>query len=284
MPKILKPDKAISALENFSIFPYQSSVKPRLCVLMEADAGEDDMMYLKSIGKCADKYGAEVKVNEVADLMDAISAMTRIRKEKMCSGILMLGAFDATENAVLKGMIPPRVDIDCVNSTTYGKFATTTDPIGYRSAPCTAVACYKVLEYEDDPLKGASVGIIGRSLTVGRPLAEILISKGSTVTVYNSHSDLSTLKYHDVVVSATGKANLVTGNMLSAGQWVIDVGMNRDDDGKLCGDVDFKSACEAVGEDGAITPVPGGVGPLTNAVLFSKLFYNAYIEQNGGTL
>ena len=283
MPKILKPDKAIKALENFSIYPYQSA-KPRLCVLVKSDASKDNESYLNSIMRCAEKYRCEVKTNLVSNMVEAITVMTRIRIEMLCSGILVLGNFGENENAALAGMIPPRVDVDCVSSAMYGMFATSTSPIAYRNAPCTAVACYKMLEYEGYKIDGASVGIVGRSLKVGRPLAEILISKGATTTIYNSHSDLSTLKTHDVVVVATGKPKLITGDLLSKGQWIIDVGINIGPDGKLCGDVDFESACKKIGDEGAITPVPGGVGPLTNVVLFSKLFTNAYLEQNGGVL
>lgn len=283
MPKILKPDKAIKALENFSIYPYQST-KPRLCILMNNNAGSDDRSYLKSIMKSAEKYSAEVKVNEVSNMVEAINVMTRIRTEMLCSGILLLGTFGENEDAALKGMIPPRVDVDCASSAMYGMFATSTSPVAYRNAPCTAVACYKILEYEDYPIEGASIGVVGRSLKVGRPLAEILTSKGATTTIYNSHSDLSRLKLHDVIIVATGNPKTVTGNMLSKGQWIIDVGINTDKNGKLCGDVDYDSAVAAIGDEGAITPVPGGVGPLTNTVLFSKLFANAYMEQNGGVL
>lgn len=283
MPKILKPDKAIRALENFSIYPYQST-KPRLCILMKSNASKDNESYLNSIVKCAEKYGCEVKTNLVSNMVEAITVMTRIRTEMLCSGILILGDFGENENAALAGMIPPRVDVDCASSSMYGMFATSTSPVAYRNAPCTAVACYKMLEYEEYKIEGASIGIVGRSLKVGRPLAEILTSKGATTTVYNSHSDLSTLKFHDVVVVATGKPKLITGDMLAKEQWIIDVGINVDEKGKLCGDVDFDSACKAIGDEGAITPVPGGIGPLTNTVLFSKLFSNAYMEQNGGIL
>ena len=280
MPKILKPDSVIRALENFSIYPYQSAT-PLLCVLMKDDATKDNESYLKSIIKCADKYGCSVKTNIVSNMIEAITVMTRIRSEMSCNGILLLGDFGKNENAALAGMIPPRVDVDCVSSTMYGLFATSSSKVAYRDAPCTAVACYKILEYEKYKIQGASIGIVGRSLKVGRPLAEILTSKDATTTIYNSHSNLSTLKFHDVVVVATGQPKLIRGDLLRKGQWVIDVGINMKD-GKLCGDVDFESACEAIGDEGAITPVPGGVGPLTNAVLFSKLFYNAYMEQNGG--
>jgi len=132
--------------------------------------------------------------------------------------------------------------------------------------PCTPYGCIKMLESIGYDLRGKNAVVIGRSNIVGKPMAMLLLQKNATVTV--CHSATKDLAAHtrnaDVVVAAVGKRNVLTGDMVKPGAVVIDVGMNRNDEGKLCGDVDFASVREVAGW---ITPVPGGVGPMTRAML-----------------
>ena len=132
--------------------------------------------------------------------------------------------------------------------------------------PCTPYGCMKMLESIGYDLRGKNAVVIGRSNIVGKPMALMLLAKDATVTV--CHSRTKDLKAHtlaaDVIVAAVGKRNMVTADMVKPGAVVIDVGMNRDDEGKLCGDVDFAGVSEVAGW---ITPVPGGVGPMTRAML-----------------
>ncbi|HTI18578.1 MAG TPA: bifunctional methylenetetrahydrofolate dehydrogenase/methenyltetrahydrofolate cyclohydrolase FolD [Trinickia sp.] len=132
--------------------------------------------------------------------------------------------------------------------------------------PCTPYGVMKMFEACDIDLKGANAVVIGRSNIVGKPMALLLIEAGATVTVCNSKTrDLAAhTRQADVIVAATGRRNLVTADMVKPGAAVIDVGMNRDDAGKLCGDVDFAGVREVAG---FITPVPGGVGPMTITML-----------------
>jgi methylenetetrahydrofolate dehydrogenase (NADP+)/methenyltetrahydrofolate cyclohydrolase len=132
--------------------------------------------------------------------------------------------------------------------------------------PCTPYGVMKMLESIDYPVRGAHAVVVGASNIVGKPQAMLLLQAGATVTICNSKTrDLGLhTRQADIVVVATGKRNIVTGDMIKPGAVVIDVGMNRDDEGKLCGDVDFKSAAEVAGW---ITPVPGGVGPMTITML-----------------
>jgi methylenetetrahydrofolate dehydrogenase (NADP+)/methenyltetrahydrofolate cyclohydrolase len=132
--------------------------------------------------------------------------------------------------------------------------------------PCTPYGVMKMLEAEHVTLRGAVAVIVGASNIVGKPMAMLLQSAGATVTICNSKTrDLGWHTRHaDIVVVATGKPRMVTGRMLKPGAVVIDVGINRMADGKLCGDVDFESARDVAS---AITPVPGGVGPMTIAML-----------------
>jgi methylenetetrahydrofolate dehydrogenase (NADP+) / methenyltetrahydrofolate cyclohydrolase len=132
--------------------------------------------------------------------------------------------------------------------------------------PCTPYGCMKMLESIGYELRGKNAVVIGRSNIVGKPMALMLLQKNATVTV--CHSATADLKSHtlraDVIVAAVGKRNMVTADMVKPGAVVIDVGMNRNDEGKLCGDVDFAAVSQVAGW---ITPVPGGVGPMTRAML-----------------
>ncbi len=132
--------------------------------------------------------------------------------------------------------------------------------------PCTPYGVMKMLESEQVVLRGAVAVVVGASNIVGKPMAMLLQTAGATVTICNSKTrDLAWHTRHaDIVVVATGKPGMVTGDMIKPGAIVIDVGINRGADGKLCGDVDYASAKEVAG---AITPVPGGVGPMTIAML-----------------
>jgi methylenetetrahydrofolate dehydrogenase (NADP+)/methenyltetrahydrofolate cyclohydrolase len=132
--------------------------------------------------------------------------------------------------------------------------------------PCTPYGCMKMLEAIGYELRGKHAVVIGRSNIVGKPMALMLLQKNATVTI--CHSATKDLKAHtlqaDLVVAAVGKRNVLTADMVKPGAVVIDVGMNRNDEGKLCGDVDFAGVSQVAGW---ITPVPGGVGPMTRAML-----------------
>ena len=132
--------------------------------------------------------------------------------------------------------------------------------------PCTPYGVMKILESEQISLRGAVAVVVGASNIVGKPMAMLLQAAGSTVTICTSKTrDLAWHTRHaDIVVVATGKPGMVTGDMIKPGAIVIDVGINRTADGKLCGDVDYASVSQVAG---AITPVPGGVGPMTIAML-----------------
>jgi methylenetetrahydrofolate dehydrogenase (NADP+)/methenyltetrahydrofolate cyclohydrolase len=132
--------------------------------------------------------------------------------------------------------------------------------------PCTPFGCMKMLESIGYDLRGKHAVVIGRSNIVGKPMALMLLQKDATVTV--AHSRTQNLKaltlQADVIVAAVGKRNVLTADMVKPGAVVLDVGMNRNDEGKLCGDVDFVGVKEVAGY---ITPVPGGVGPMTITML-----------------
>ncbi len=140
--------------------------------------------------------------------------------------------------------------------------------------PCTPYGCMKLIESTGIDLHGKNAVVIGRSNTVGKPMALMLLQKNATVTI--CHSGTQNLKAHtlnaDVVVAAVGKRNMLTADMVKPGAVVIDVGMNRNEAGKLCGDVDFEGVKPIAGY---ITPVPGGVGPMTITMLLENTLQSA---------
>ncbi|WP_310646741.1 bifunctional methylenetetrahydrofolate dehydrogenase/methenyltetrahydrofolate cyclohydrolase FolD [Limnohabitans sp.] len=140
--------------------------------------------------------------------------------------------------------------------------------------PCTPYGCMKMLESIGYDLKGKHAVVIGRSNIVGKPMALMLLQKDATVTVAHSRTqNLKTLTLQaDVIVAAVGKRNVLTADMVKPGAVVLDVGMNRNDEGKLCGDVDFDGVKEVAGY---ITPVPGGVGPMTITMLLVNTLESA---------
>jgi methylenetetrahydrofolate dehydrogenase (NADP+)/methenyltetrahydrofolate cyclohydrolase len=135
--------------------------------------------------------------------------------------------------------------------------------------PCTPLGCLKLIKQAQHDLNGAEAVVIGRSLTVGKPVSLLLLHENCTVTMAHSRtSELAAVCARaDIVVAAVGRPALVKGSWIKPGAIVIDVGINRLDNGKLCGDVDFAEAAEIAG---AITPVPGGVGPMTIAYLLAN--------------
>ncbi|WP_338844687.1 bifunctional methylenetetrahydrofolate dehydrogenase/methenyltetrahydrofolate cyclohydrolase FolD [Massilia sp. W12] len=143
---------------------------------------------------------------------------------------------------------------------------------GFR--PCTPFGCMKMIESTGVDLRGKHAVVIGRSNTVGKPMALLLLQANATVTI--CHSGTPDLAYHtrqaDIVVAAVGRRNTLTADMVKPGAMVIDVGINRDEEGKLCGDVDFAGVQQVAGY---ISPVPGGVGPMTIAMLLENTLLSA---------
>jgi len=158
--------------------------------------------------------------------------------------------------------ISPAKDVDGFHVSSAG--ALVTGQPGFQ--PCTPYGCMKMLESIGYDLRGRHAVVIGRSNIVGKPMAMMLLAKSATVTICHSATrDLAAFtRSADVVVAAVGKRNVLTADMVKPGAVIIDVGMNRNDEGKLCGDVDFEGVR---GVAGWITPVPGGVGPMTRAML-----------------
>lgn len=278
MPRIINPQPAIDALEEIVIKPASEVVTPTLgCVIADkSETNKSDWVYLKQLIKCANKYGAEIDVHSCSGLQDAYKNISMLKNDSRIDGIIVLSSFKKGDDQFLKNYIPMPLDIDCASAVSLGHMLYDRSETFYRSAPCTAGAIYKLLTYNGVDVTGKRVGVVGRSSRVGRPVAQLMSIADATVTMYHSKSDLSYLAQEDVVISAIGKPKFLKANLFKEEQVVVDAGINVDENGKLCGDVDYEEVCKVLGDSGAITPVPNGVGPLTNVVLFSKLFANKY--------
>lgn len=201
--------------------------------------------------------GGDVSQEELAALIESLNADERVH------GILLqLPLPDHLDQDPLISLIDPAKDIDGLTPLSAGLLAQ-----GHAGAiaPCTPSGVMELLRHAEVEVEGARAVVIGRSILVGKPLAALLLAANATVTHCHSRTrDLGAIcREADILVAAAGQPGLVTGEMVKPGATVIDVGTNRVD-GKLVGDVEFDSASERAG---AITPVPGGVGPMTRAML-----------------
>ena len=197
---------------------------------------------------------------------ELLSLVDKLNRDDKVDGILVqLPLPRHLDEKEVINAISPSKDVDAFHPVNVGKIM-----IGdYTFAPCTPAGIIELIERSDISLEGKNCVVIGRSNIVGKPMSMLLLHKNATVTICHSRSkNLSEItRGADVLVAAVGRANFVTADMVSDGAVVIDVGINRLDNGKLCGDVDFEAVAPKCSY---ITPVPGGVGPMTIAVLMQN--------------
>ncbi len=216
----------------------------------------------KEVGIVSKKYAlpADTSQNELEALI------TELNGDRGVDGILcQLPLPKGLDASRVINLISPEKDVDCFNPVNVGRLVAGNGVL----LPCTPSGVMEMLKASGVELCGKRAVVIGRSDIVGKPMALMLLKANATVTVCHSKTaDLTEIvKEADIVVSAVGKINTVTGDMLKKDAVVIDVGMNRNAEGKLCGDVDFASAEP---QCSAISPVPGGVGPMTIAMLMKN--------------
>lgn len=242
-----------------------AGIKPGLAVILVGSDSASQVYVRNKVAAC-EKAGLYSVLEQYGVDMTQEALLSRIRElnaDPSIHGILVQLPLPAHIDAhhVIE-TIAAQKDVDGFHVSNAGLLMTG-KPL-FR--PCTPYGVMKMLEAEHVPLRGAEAVVIGASNIVGKPMAMLLQSAGATVTICNSKTkDLGWHTRHaDILVVATGKPKMIDASMVKAGAIVIDVGINRGADGKLCGDVDFESV-KAVA--GAITPVPGGVGPMTIAML-----------------
>lgn len=246
----------------------KSGVYPKLAVVM-VGSDEASKIYVRNKTEACKKAGIETEefiYNEKINQKELIDAIKNLNSNPDITGILVQLPLpkQIDETAVCQA-IEPLKDVDVFNPKNFGDFI-----LGNKSLiPCTAYGIIKVLEYKKISLSGKNCVVIGRSNIVGKPTALLLTNRDATVTL--CHSKTKNLKDFcknaDIIVSATGAPKLVTKGMIKPGAIVIDVGINRDEDGKICGDVDFENVEPLCSY---ITPVPGGIGPVTVAMLIDN--------------
>ena len=251
-------------------------VEPCLAVIIVGD-DPASRVYVNNKKKSCEKVGikslefalhADTKQEELIALIDRLNADSSV------SGILCQLPLPKhlNEKEVLN-LIKPEKDVDAFHPENVGHIM-----IGdYSFLPCTPAGIMEMLKYENISLDGKHCVIIGRSNIVGKPMAMLMLKENATVTVCHSHTKnlKEIVSQADVIVAAVGRARFVTADMVKDGAIIIDVGINRNEDGKLCGDVDFEACKEKASY---ITPVPGGVGPMTIATLMQNTITAAKIQ------
>jgi len=270
MAKLLKGAEVTASL-NMAVQSEVEALKekgilPTLCIVRVGER-EDDIAYERSAAKRCEAMGVAVKhfvLPGEAAQDELLSVIQGVNRDDGIHGCLLFRPLpkQLDDNTVRNALCPEK-DVDGVTDASLaGVFA----GIDTGFPPCTPRACVEILDYYGVELKGRKVTVVGRSLVVGKPAAMMLLGRHATVTICHTRTvDMPALcRQADVLIVAAGRANVVDGSYLSPGQTVIDVGINVDEGGKLCGDVRFADAQAVVD---AITPVPGGVGTVTTSVL-----------------
>ena len=250
------------------------SFVPKLAIVRVGE-NPDDMSYERSATKKLKSFGLDVASYVFPqDISDEAfkKAFKDINEDDEVTGILLLRPLPRTINEKdIENMIDPKKDLDGISPINIAKvFAG--DTTGF--SPCTAEAVIEVLKAYDIELTGKRVTVVGRSMVVGKPVSMLLLKENATVTMTHTRTvDLKkTCSDAEIVIAAAGRAKMLNSDYCGQDAVMIDVGINVDDNGKLCGDVDYSTLD---GKASAATPVPGGVGTITTAVLAKHLIQAA---------
>lgn len=254
----------------------RQGITPCLAVVL---VGNDpaSMVYVNNKKKACEKVGIlsrSYELPEDTEEKDLLALVEQLNMDNSVHGVLVqlpLPPQIDEEKVILA--VDPKKDVDCFHPLNVGLLHT-----GQKGfLPCTPAGVLELIERSGHTIEGKRCVVIGRSHNVGKPTAMLLLQKNGTVTVCHSKTkDLKGIcKEADILVSAVGKLHTVTKDMVKEGAVVIDVGMNRNENGKLCGDVDFDDVCEVAG---AVSPVPGGVGLMTVAMLMKNCITAAKLQ------
>ena len=247
----------------------EKGIHPKLAVIM---VGEDkaSKVYVRNKSKACDEIGIafeEFLLDENITQKELIELIQKLNKDKTIHGILLQSPIPKHLNInEAFRTIAPEKDVDGFNPVNVGKLSLNQDTF----ISCTPYGIMRMFEAYNIDLEGKNLTIVGRSNIVGKPLIQCCLNKNATVTV--CHSRTKNLKEHtknaDILIAAIGKSKFITEDMVKDNAVVIDVGINRGEDGKLTGDVDFENVSKKASY---ITPVPGGVGPMTIAMLMNNV-------------
>ncbi len=266
--KVISASARADIAERAAAFEVRTGVKPGLAVVI---VGSDpaSQVYVRNKKKGCGEVGFYSEVHEMPEettMEELLAKIEELKNNEKIHGILVQLPLPKhlDEKAVIDA-IPPEKDVDAFHPVNTGKIM-----IGdYSFLPCTPAGVMKMLKYENISVEGKECVVVGRSNIVGKPMAMLLLQANGTVTICHSRTkDLADVtRRADILVVAIGKANFITADMVKDGVVVIDVGMNRNAEGKLTGDVDFAAVSEKAS---AITPVPGGVGVMTITMLLEN--------------
>jgi methylenetetrahydrofolate dehydrogenase (NADP+)/methenyltetrahydrofolate cyclohydrolase len=248
----------------------KNDIIPRILIIRVGQR-EDDIVYERSILKNCEKMGIQSIVKELpvtVTLDDLNIVIEEANKNDHIHGIMLFRPLPKhLDYEIISRMIDPLKDIDCMSPLNMENVFE-----GNKSgfAPCTPEAVVEMLKYYKMPLKGANIVVVGRSLVVGRPLSMLLLDENATVTICHSKTkDMkSVTKNADIVVAAIGKAKFMSEEFFTESSIVIDVGINEDENGNICGDVDYDSV---FGKVKALNPAAGGVGTITTTILLDHV-------------
>ena len=248
----------------------ESGKQPTLAIVRVGER-PDDLTYERSAMKRADACGIAVKqflLPETATTENVLAAVAEVNVDKSIHGCLLFRPLpEGIDEQAVCNALDPAKDIDGI---TRGSLATLLAGSGEGFAPCTAAACMDILDHYGIDLEGKKAVVLGRSLVIGKPVSLMLLARNATVTVCHSRTkDLpAAVRDADIVVCATGRARAYGADLFVPGQTVLDVGINFDDQGNLCGDADFDAVEPVVS---AITPVPRGVGSVTTVAMLRNV-------------
>ena len=267
-----KLKKEVAKLKN------EQNLQPSLAVIIVGD-DPASKIYVRNKKRACEEIGiksyefalsANTSENELLNLIDTLN------KRYDVNGILVQMPLPAhiNEKTIIEH-INPMKDVDAFHEVNVGKIMTG----NFKFLPCTPAGIIYLLDETGIKISGKHCVIIGRSNIVGKPLAMLMLHRDATVTICHSKTQNLTeiCKTADILMAAVGKANFVTRNMVKPGAVVIDVGINRCENGKLCGDVDFENVKNVASY---ITPVPGGVGPMTISMLMKNTLTAALLQKN----
>lgn len=255
----------------------EKGVSTALAVILVGDDSASQVYVRNKIKACADTgiRSLEFRMPAETTQQQILAKIAELNADESVDGILVQLPLPKQINAdAVISAIDPAKDVDGFHVANAG--ALVTGKQGF--VPCTPFGVMRLIEKSGVNPRGKSAVIVGRSNIVGKPMALLLLAADATVTVAHSRTpDLSAVTRNaDILVAAVGRAKLIKADMVKPGAVVIDVGMNRDENGKLCGDVDFAEVKEVAG---SITPVPGGVGPMTIAMLMQNTVLAAQMRR-----
>lgn len=245
-------------------------VKP-LLVIVRIGENESDLSYERGAVKRCETLGVEYKkiiLDSGVGTEEVLNVIRELNEDEKVHGVLLFRPLPKGLDAErIENELCPEKDVDCMTDLSIGSIFTGKN-VGF--PPCTPQACMEILKYYGYELEGKNVVVVGRSLVVGKPVAMMCMKENATITICHTRTrNMSEIiSKADIVIAAVGHAGAVKSEYLSEGQVVIDVGINVDENGKLCGDVEYDGAVQKVA---AITPVPGGVGGVTTSVLLSHV-------------